>query len=257
MSVSQDVIGPLIVTLLGTAVLGVIAWLFLPYRNRLERIRMRMTANHGVHMLTYGPDEMGRLRPGEMLDMDPSWLVDTDFYFEGGVPGPGPQTETEWPAWARGHGGLGVGWRHILIRFQATQDRTVLVMKPEVNAARSQVDGGLVLSPVKGLGGNGLLVRQFYIDLDASPPAVEYYSQGGSETPQFIMRRGDSEAFLVIAHCRTGRYEWTLDIPILVDGETFYLRADNHGRPFTTLGPECVDGMWWDFTTHEWRPAEW
>ena len=254
MSVSQDVIAPVLVAVF----LGAIAWFFLPYRNKLERARMRKTGDHGVVLLTYGtPDEMGGLRREEMLNIDPSWLVDSDFYFAGGIPGPGPQTKNEWPDWAREQGGQGVGWRHILIRIQATQDGTVLVMKPQVNAARNQVDGGLVLSPVKELGGNGLLVRQFDIDLDARPPKVEYYPAESGETPQFTMKKGDSEAFLVIAHCRTGKCEWTLDVPILVDGETFYLRADSYGRPFTTVGADGIDGMWWDFATHAWRPAAW
>ena len=114
-----------------------------------------------------------------------------------------------------------------------------------------------MLSPAKELGGNGLMVRQFDIDLDAAPPSVEYYPEGGSGTAQFVMRKGDSEAFVVIAHTLHGRYQWTLDIPVLVDGVTFYLRCDNHGREFVTVGGGNLAGMWWDFNSREWRPAEW
>jgi hypothetical protein len=39
-----------------------------------------------------------------------------------------------------------------------------------------------LLSPAKELGGDGLMVRQFDIDLDATPPLDEYYSEGGGET---------------------------------------------------------------------------
>lgn len=258
MSFDQDILAPIIVALVIGAVVGLWMLFFRPVRNKLDPVILRKTGDHGIKILTYGtPDEMGGLRPDEMLNVKPSWLEDTDFYFADGIPGKGPQSKNEWGDWARGHGGEGVGWRHILIRIQATQDRTVLVLKPQVNVSRSEVAGGLVLSPAKELGGNGLLVRQFDIDLDATPPLVEFYAQGSSETPQFVMREGDSEAFVVIVHASHERYEWTLDVPVIVDGETFYLRSDNHGDDFVTVGGSNLERVWWDFTTREWRPAEW
>ncbi|HEX3929609.1 MAG TPA: hypothetical protein VHW64_02810, partial [Nocardioides sp.] len=161
---------------------------------------LRKTGDHGIKLLVYAtPDEMGGLRPDEMLNVDPAWLADTDFYFSEGIPGPGPHEKQEWADWARGHGAEGVGWRHILVRIQATQDRTVLVMKPQVTVRPTAVTGGAVLCPAKEPGGNGLMVRQFDIDLDRRPPLVNYYPEGSSETAQFVMRRGDSEAFVVIA----------------------------------------------------------
>lgn len=258
MSFDQDIFAPIVVALVVGVIVGVWMLLFRPLRNRIEPVILRRTGDHGIKLLTYGtPAEMGGLRPKEMLHLDPSWLEDVDFYFPSGIPGEGPTSKNEWSDWARGHGGEGVGWRHILIRIQATQDRSVLVLMPQVNVSRKEVDGGLVLSPAKEPGGNGLLVRQFDIDLDATPPVVEYYAEDSRETPQFVMRKGDSEAFVVIAHASHGRYEWTLDVPVLVDGETFHLRSDNHGHEFVTVGVGDTEGMWWDFETHEWRPAEW
>ena len=258
MSFDQDILAPIIVALVISAIVGLWMLFFRPMRNKLDPVILRKTGDHGIKILTYGtPHEMGGLRPEEMLNVDPGWLEDSDFYFANGIPGDGPRAKNEWGDWSRGHGGEGVGWRHILVRIQATQDRTVLVLKPQVNVSRSEVAGGLVLSPAKELGGNGLMVRQFVIDLDATPPLVEFYSEGSSETPQFVMRKGDSEAFVVIVHASHGRHEWTLDIPVLVDGETFYPRVDDHRHEFVTVGGSSAEGRWWDFNTREWRPAEW
>lgn len=258
MSLEKDILAPIIVALAIGAIIGLWMLFFRPVRNKLDPVILRKTGDHGIKLLTYGtPDEMGGLRPDEMLYVEPSWLDDSDFYFADGIPGDGPASKSEWADWARGHGGEGVGWRHILIRIQATQDRTVLVLKPIVNVVRATISGGLVLSPAKELGGNGLMVRQFDVDLSANAPVVEYYPESSGETPQFTMRKGDSEAFVVIAHASSDRHEWTLDIPILVDGETFHLRADNHGHKFVTVGGSNIGGMWWDFNTREWRPAEW
>lgn len=258
MSLAQDLLAPIVVALAVGAIVGVWMLFFRPIRNKLDPKILRKTKDHGIKLLTYGtPDEMGGLRPEEMLNVDPRWLADTDFYFVNGIPGDGPQSENEWADWARAQGAEGVGWRHILIRIQATQDRTVLVLKPQVNVSRSEITEGLVLCPAKEAGGNGLMVRQFDITLDATPPLVEYFPEGSGETPQFSMRKGDSEAFVVVAHANSGRHEWTLDVPVLVDGETFHLRADNHGQAFVTVGRGDIASMWWDFAARDWRPAEW
>jgi len=250
----QSVVAGLVLAFL----LGAWALLWGPLRNRLQPVILRKTHDHGVKLLVYGTsEEMGGLRPEEMLGVDVAWLADTDFFLPRGIPGPGPHTLGEWADWAHRHGAESVGWRHVLIRIQATQDRTVLVMKPRVSATHKAVTGGAVLCPAKEPGGNGLMVRQFHIDLDKRPPRVDYYAGNGPGSPQFVMRRGDSEAFVVIAHATAGRYEWTLDIPVVVDGETFHLRADDHGRPFVLVGPDGQETMWWDFGQLEWRKPEW
>jgi hypothetical protein len=163
-SLGDTVLVPIVVALIVAALLGAWALCWGSLRSRLDPVILRQTRDHGIKLLVYGtPDEMGGLRPDEMLDVDPRWLADTDFYFASGIPGDGPQDKHEWADWARGQGAVGVGWRHILIRIQSTQDRTVLVMKPRVNVTRSDLFGGLVLCPAKEPGGNGLMVRQFDI----------------------------------------------------------------------------------------------
>ncbi|WP_267239152.1 hypothetical protein [Nocardioides agariphilus] len=42
-----------------------------------------------------------------------------------------------------------------------------------------------------------------------------------------------------------------------MDGETFHLRGDDHGRPFVLVGRDELESMWWDFGRQEWRTPEW
>lgn len=115
----------------------------------------------------------------------------------------------------------------------------------------------MILSPFKELGGNGLMVRQFRLELDDDPVQVEYFSEGGPQSPQFTMANGTTEAFVVIAHAARGRYEWSLDIPVLVDGVEFVLRADDEGKPFVSVGSADIEAKWWRFDQMDWQPAAW
>jgi hypothetical protein len=245
-------------TLVTFVVIGVLAWFFTPVRNRLEAKRMAVTRDHGIRLKTYGtPEEMHGLDPDQMLGAQPYWLTDSDYYFSNGIPGEGPDSKAEWSEWARASGGEGAGWRHVLVRIQATQDRTVLVLPPTVNVKRTALVGGVILGPEKEPGGNGLRVRQFNIELDAEVPVARYLSEGSAETPQFKMTKGDSEAFILIAHAIEGRHEWSVDIRLLVDGEEVSMRADDNGKPFVTVGCSGIKRLWWRFTERHWMAAAW
>lgn len=244
---------------LAVAVIGAAAWFLLPLRNKADRKRMAVTSDHGLAIRTYpNSDAMGGLSQKDLLGAEPGWLADTDFYFQDGVPAQAPPAhKSQWPAWARNNGGEPVGWRHILVHIQATQDHSVLLRKPIAKVQRAEVAGGVTLSPLKELGGNGLMVRQFHLELDEDPVQVQYFPNGGPQSPQFTMTKGTTEAFVVIAHAARGRYEWSLDIPVLVDGVEFVLRADDGGKPFVTVGSADIEAMWWRFDQKDWQPAAW
>lgn len=246
-------------TVMGAAILGTVVWFVLPFRNKLDRVRMTVTKDHGVTIRTYpNSDAMGGLSQKDLLGAEANWLADNDFYFRDGIPTQAPpEHQSQWATWARENGGEPVGWRHILVHIQATQDHSVLLRKPIANVRRFDVIGGVVLSPTKEPGGNGLMVRQFHLELDHDPARVEYHPDGGPQTPLFTMTNGATEAFVVIAHAARGRYEWTLDIPVLVDGVEFILRADDAGNPFVSVGSADVEAKWWRFDKREWQPAEW
>lgn len=71
------------------------------------------------------------------------------------------------------------------------------------------------------------------------------------------MSKGDTEAFLVIASATNGRFEWSLDLPCLVDGEHVDLRSDDHGKPFVTVGYQRLVRKWWIFSKQQWAAAQW
>ena len=255
MSVLETIAAPV----LAAGVIGTAVWFLAPLRNKAERARMKVANGHGLAIRTFAnSDAMGGLSQKDLLGAEAGWLADNDFYFRDGIPGQAPpERESQWAAWARDNGGEPVGWRHILIHIQATQDHSVLLRKPTPNVRRAEVAGGIVLSPFKELGGNGLMVRQYHLELDEDPVRVEYFPEDGSESPQFTMAKGATEAFVVIAHAVRGRYEWSLDIPVLVDGVEFVLRADDDGKPFVSVGSADVEAKWWRYDQKEWQPAAW
>jgi hypothetical protein len=246
-------------TVLAAIVIGALIWFFTPLRNRLETRRMALTGDHGLRVLTYPTTEsMSGLDPDQMLGLQPFWLTDSDYYIPRDAPPAGPATKSEWtPQWAQSVGGEPAGWRHILVRIQATQDRTILLLPPTVDVEQTPLSGGLIIGPEREPGGNGLMCRQFEVRLDPAGSTVTYHSDTQGETPQFKMSRGDTEAFLVIASATNGRFEWVLDIPCLVDGEQVILRCDDHGQPFVTVGYEGLGRKWWMFSEQRWVAARW
>lgn len=255
-SLGSDIVAPVLVALV---VAGGGIYLS-PLRHKISEYRLRQTGDHGVKVVVYSTaDEMVQLPRPTMLWVEPSWVADVDFYFANGIPAHSapPRERQEWPDWARGQGGEVVGWQHIFVLLQATQDRAVVLRTLKVNSSTTPAAGGLVLSPVKQLGGNGLMVRQFAIELDARPPTVEFYPEGEPQVPDFTLKRGDSVGFFLVVHARKGRHEWTLDLPMVIDGELFHERISNHGRPFVTVGHEDLEGMWWDFDSRTWREPDW
>ena len=239
--------------------LGVIGWFARPLLNRIEFHRMKVTSDHRIRMLVYAsPEEMDALGPDDLAGLEPLWLTDYGYYFASGLPDEDPpQSNREWSQWAERNGGEGASFRHVLIRLQATQDRTVLLLPPKVHVERTELLSGVVCSP-EGTGGDGLMARQFFIDLDASQPSVKYFgNQEAGETPQFVMRKGDSEVFVIIARAVKGRYEWYLDVMLIVDGVEVRLPAMDGSRPFVTFGYEGIEKRWWAFDERRWLDPPW
>ena len=252
---SEVVAGVLVAVIVGGGTIY-----FAPLKRKLAQLRLKQTADHGVKVVVYAnANEMRSVKRSTMLHVEPSWVADEDFYFANGVPAESrpPRDRKEWPDWARGNGGEVVGWQHIFVLVQATQDRAIVLQTPKVNPSTSPAAGGLVLSPAKEPGGNGLNVRQFAIELDATPPTVEFYPEGEPQDPEFTLKRNESVGFFLVVHATKDRHEWTLDLPMVVDGELFNERITNHGKPFVTVGHEGLDGKWWDFNQRAWREPGW
>ncbi len=111
----------------------------------------------------------------ELLHTSPTHLASQNFFLHLSKPPPGPKPGEEWWRWAEEHGGRDAYASHVLVILQATLDRTVLVRAPRVSRALSTATG-IVCGP-EGQGGNGLLVRRYYIDLDDARPVARYMDQ--------------------------------------------------------------------------------
>jgi hypothetical protein len=246
--------------LLGIAsalVLGVLAWVFTPIRNWLEPLRLRATSDHGVRLRVFvDPDEMQGLDVEGLIGIPAGYLPGVNFYFRSDSPPAEPPVPGEsWWQWAKRLGGEDVFASHILLLLQSTQERAVAVGVPRVTRQLDRAPRGIVCGP-DGQGGNGLLVRRFYINLDqGDPPRAKFFANGGADTARFTLSKGETVALLVIAETMTGRHQWKLSIPLDVDGQHFELPADNHGNPFVTVGGEGLTFFMAPHGQAGWVPA--
>lgn len=221
-----------------TVVLAVLAWLFTPLRNWLEPVRLRFTRDHGVMLRVYrDPPDMEGLDVESLIGTPARYLSGLNFYFEDREPPSSPPShDEEWWQWARRHGGEDVFVTHLLLLLQATQERALTVGVPRVERMLDRTPPGIVCGP-SGQGGNGLLVRRFYINLDKPDPLrAQFFAADNTESARFALNKGETVALLVIAEVSSGKHSWCLKIPIDADGQRFYLTADNRGRPFVTVG---------------------
>ncbi len=174
--------------LLGIAsalVLGVLAWVFTPIRNWLEPLRLRATSDHGVRLRVFvDPDEMQGLDVEGLIGLPAGYLPGVNFYFRSDSPPAEPPVPGEsWWQWAKRLGGEDVFASHILLLLQSTQERAVAVGVPRVTRQLDRAPRGIVCGP-DGQGGNGLLVRRFYINLDQAT----LLEQSSSRTAEPIPR---------------------------------------------------------------------
>lgn len=236
------------------AVVVLLGWFFTPLGNRLSRHRTRVTNDHGIAIRVYtNPDEMRDLSTDELLGSEPRYLVGQNFYLQRPSPPDAPGDTEEWWRWAKRHGGEDVYASHVLVLLQATLDRTVAVRPPIVKVTSAPVEEGIVCGP-EGQGGNGLLVRRFYIDLDEANPKAQFIDAQNQEGDgaSFRMSKGETVGILAIAAAQRGRHEWFLELPLLVDGQDFTLRVDLHRRPFVTVGPAGIPSFYWVSDERRW-----
>jgi len=248
----DDIWAKVLVGVVVAVVVGVLAWLWRPMLARLDTSGRRVRAAHGLKVtLIRDPAVLAGLPSAVSLGLQPEWLDDVTFYFRQGRPTvdpPGPDLRL-WSTWGRGQGGEDVYFTHALVAIQATQDRNVLLQAPTVRRTRVAVREGAICGP-SGLGGNGLLVRRFYVDLDPVVPDVKFIDDGTEVmSALFTMKKGDTEAFLLVAGASRDRHEWTIAIPCIIDGVSVVLSVDDNA--LVTIGPEgvprfsWVEGMGW------------
>jgi hypothetical protein len=218
-----------------------------PIWNRLGSRWMTLTDDHGIRLrVITKPSELANLNRAILsFGVDPVALSSVSFYFNDGPPDESPPIDESWWGWASRHAGEDVYYSHVLLLVQSTQDRTVVLKPPVVNRRVAPTDSGVICTPL-GLGGNGLLVRRFYIDLDEAEPIARYIDGSDErESAYFEMGRGSTEPILLVAKAARGRHKWRVQLPLVIDGEDIVLTADRDGQPFITVGPENVRTLGW------------
>jgi hypothetical protein len=173
----------------------------------------------------------------------PPWVSFSN-YFEGGLPSePAPADGKEWSGWAERNAGSDWRLTMLVVTVSARTDATVVMDTPRVLATRRDVPLGVgVLWPAPG--GADLNPRRYDIDLSAgSPPWVSFRDDDAPRNaqpkpaPSWRLGPGDVERLHIWAKATDdAMYDWTMDLPLLVDGRRVLVRVSKAGQPFVTVG---------------------
>jgi hypothetical protein len=230
--------------LLGFAVGAVLAASGRPLTSWLERLfRRRVWRENPV--LVHVERDQSLIWAG-----NPPWVGFTYFFTDTFPSEPPPEACVDWSRWAIKHGGLDVGLTMLEITIQAKADAAVVIGMPRVRTTqRSRPTGVVAVCPA---GGADLAPRRFEIDLDTfDPPSISYMNaQSGEDAspPTFKLAAGDVERFHIWARASGGLHEWTIDLPLLVEGHRQVITvADGRGQ-FITIGSHQGqdEHFWWD-----------
>jgi hypothetical protein len=158
--------------------------------------------------------------------------------------------------WSKGPAGV-PGIDAMTTRFRVTiqsgGDRSVLLesLSPVIHRRLSGEEGTHVACPVGGAVAN---VRRFAIDLDRKTGVFTDGEGNPLETTMLKFGSQDSEPILVIATARDARYDWSLRLNFIIDGEPVPAYLNDDGRLFSTTGIGRARTVHWDGKT--WLPGE-
>lgn len=75
-----------------------------------------------------------------------------------------------------------------------------------------------------------------WVDVDSEP----------IEPLSLLLGPGETEQFHIFVEAQSGRHEWRLEIPVLVDGKRMTVPVrDTKQLDFVTCGPEGLEEYWW------------
>jgi hypothetical protein len=106
------------------------------------------------------------------------------------------------------------------------------------------------------VGGAAASPRQLYVNLDRSPPRVEFVERGDSPGEAvrrhflFSLARNEIETFLIYAVARRGFYEWTGQLSYVAEGKRHHVDITDGGDAFRTTSTDraltylWADGRW-------------
>ncbi len=198
----------------------------------------------------------GRTIAGSALtwvyEVDPAKMPPGDlnypasFFFPGDFsPTRPPVSLVDWWAWAHGVGGSDVRTTKVVITLQALEEVSITVGSPILDHAVREAPHGVLCCP-EGVGGGGVPPRTYEVNLSAPGGPTARYADRKRRPPEFVLAAGRTEQIEVIAYADSGWHEWTMRLPVTVDGQLRELDLSLYGDPFVTVGGSvgCHQLMW-------------
>jgi hypothetical protein len=224
-------------TVLAAGILAAAALAFAPVRARLNR-RATLLGGHGIiHHVELDPERRTHnIRGAE------------EFFFPrslGPYEGPPDRVGHSTWSWAHDAGGQDALRTALTVTLEATLDLSVVVDPPIVRQTVRAVPshGEFWSRPPGGASISLGPARHFSVALDEADAPIARFVPGRSgdvQTPAFYLRQGEVERLEVVAVSYDGWHEWTLELPLIVNGKRSVLRVDNGGEPFVTVGKKRV-----------------
>lgn len=166
---------------------------------------------------------------------------------------PPPEDPTDWHAWARTAGGADASITYLKVTVTCRESTSVVIDPPKVRRDRLPVEdppkGVVAICPV---GGASITPQRIQINLDMA--SAHWVDQDGNPMSALSLQLepGESEQFYIYGTADAQRFEWHIELPLIVDGKRQVKRIDDDGRRFMTHGADnhaeylWHDGQWKD-----------
>lgn len=141
----------------------------------------------------------------------------------------------QWWTWSRSLGGVPVGHVRVVVTIQLLVDRAVVVDEPRVVRRRVTGPKGVLVMP-SPMGGDGFWPRVYRFDLDSETSRPTALAEALEHAPTgYQLTRDGTERIDILCATESGSWEWTVIIPVIIDGKRHELTIDDHGEPFRVV----------------------
>ncbi|GHE93068.1 hypothetical protein GCM10014715_56720 [Streptomyces spiralis] len=221
----------------------IVTAVFQPLLNRITAISRRITHIKpvSVHVET---------DPSIVWAGFPNWIP-AFVWLPGRPTSRPPEHPTDWRSWAMAQGGAEAFQTALRVTVTARENASVVVDPPKVRHESHPLDvpprGCIALCPV---GGAAVTPRRLQVDL-AMGTTMWVDEDGSPIAPlSLALSPGETEQFLIFVNSHSGRNQWHLELPILIDGKRLLIPIKDGSKPFITYG---VEG----FELYRWSDPEW
>lgn len=148
-----------------------------------------------------------------------------------------------WGDWSTRHGAVHGSPRIVRLELRGAGDEPVVIhdVRVRVLARRPPVEGWFAAS-----GGCGAeTIRMASVDLDASPPTVEYFDEDYMRVTRPValsVHRGDVEVLELHAYTRTSDVDWVADISYSAAQKSGSVTVTDGGQPFRVTSETASRG---------------